>query len=73
MTPESQTDKGAVIASWLHTLLESNAPEAKVDYIAVVDPDTLSDVEEIKDRALVAIAVHIGGVRLIDNRVIVKR
>jgi pantoate--beta-alanine ligase len=71
--PEMQTNYGPVLRQWLLTLLESNAPEAKVDYIAVVDPETLVDVDEIKDRALVALAVHIGGVRLIDNRIIVKR
>lgn len=72
-TAETQTDKGAVIAQWLGTLLESNAPGAKLDYIAVVNPETLIDIEEITDRALVAVAIHIGGVRLIDNRIISVR
>jgi pantothenate synthetase len=44
-----------------------------MDYVAVVDPETLVDVEEIRDRALVAIALHIEGVRLIDNRIVVRR
>ena len=73
VTPETQTDKGGVIAAWLRTLLESNAPDAELDYLAVVNPDTLVEVDEITDRAQVLIAVHIGGVRLIDNREIVKR
>ncbi|MBC7807805.1 MAG: pantoate--beta-alanine ligase [Akkermansiaceae bacterium] len=73
VTAETQTDKGPVIAAWLRTLLESNAPEAKLDYLVVVDPETLAEVDEITERALVIIAVHIGGVRLIDNRVIVRR
>jgi len=72
-TPETQTDKGPVIVSWLRTLLETNAPDAKTDYIVIVDPDTLVEVDEIQEKALVAIAVFIGGVRLIDNRVIIKR
>ena len=71
--PETQTDKGSVLRQWLLTLLESNQPEAKLDYLAVVNPETLIDVEEISDRALVAIAVRIGGVRLIDNRIIFLR
>lgn len=70
---EMQTDQGPVLRHWLMTLLESNAPDARADYIAVVDPDTLFDVDEITDRALVAVAVHIDGVRLIDNRIIVRR
>ena len=73
VTPETQTDKGPVIASWLRTLLESNAPGATLDYLVVVDPETLAEVDEITSRALVIIAVHIGGVRLLDNRLIVRR
>ncbi|GAB4460941.1 MAG: pantoate--beta-alanine ligase [Armatimonadaceae bacterium] len=72
-TPETKTDNGAVITHWLYTLLESSHPGTKVDYIAVVDPETLTDVEEITDRALVAIALYMEGVRLIDNRIITKR
>jgi pantoate--beta-alanine ligase len=71
--PETQTDKGPVIRHWLTTLLESNQPTVELDYLAVVDPDTLEDIDEIKDRALVAIAAKVGGVRLIDNRVITRR
>ena len=73
VTYESQTDKGPVITAWLTTLLQNNVPEAGIDYIAVVDPDTLMGVDEIRDRALVVLAVKIGGVRLIDNRIIVRR
>ncbi len=71
--PETQTGNGPVIRHWLLTLLETNQPDAKPDYIAVVDPETLFDVDEIETRALVAIAVTIGGVRLIDNRIITRR
>jgi pantoate--beta-alanine ligase len=71
-TYEQQTDRGPVLRQWLTTLLESSLPAARVDYVAVVDPDTLADVDEIRDRALVALAVHIGGVRLIDNRLITR-
>lgn len=72
-TAETQTDKGPVIAAWLATLLQSNAPGAALDYVAVVDPETLEPMDEIRGCALVALAVRIGGVRLIDNRVIVVR
>jgi pantoate--beta-alanine ligase len=67
---EMPTHLGPVLRHWLLTLLESQQPTAQLDYIAVVDPDTLIDANEITDRALVAIAVRIGGVRLIDNRII---
>lgn len=41
---------------------------SKIDYINIVDQETLEDIDEIKDRALIAMAVSIGNVRLIDNR-----
>ena len=71
--PETQTDRGPVLRHWLTTLLTSNQPEVEMEYIAVVDPDTLFDLDEITARALVAVAVRVDGVRLIDNRVIVRR
>ncbi|MBN1224596.1 MAG: pantoate--beta-alanine ligase [Candidatus Aminicenantes bacterium] len=45
-------------------------PLAKIDYVAVVDSATLVSLEDIHDQALVALAVYIGKVRLIDNTLI---
>ncbi len=47
---------------------------AAVDYISVVDPDDLSPVGRIRlgSPALIALAVHIGRTRLIDNVIIEK-
>jgi len=45
-------------------------PLASIDYVAVVDPDSLQPVDRIGDRVLVALAVRIGKTRLIDNAVI---
>ena len=42
-------------------------PLAEIDYVAVVDPETLRKVERIGKEVLVAVAVKIGGTRLIDN------
>jgi pantoate--beta-alanine ligase len=42
-------------------------PRVALEYVAVVDPDTLADLERIEDRALVALAAQVGGTRLIDN------
>jgi pantoate--beta-alanine ligase len=46
-------------------------PRARLEYAALCDPDTLEDVTDVKAPALVALAVWVGGVRLIDNRVLV--
>ncbi len=43
----------------------------RVDYAVVADPDTLADVAEIGSRVLLAMAVHLGRTRLIDNLVAV--
>jgi pantoate--beta-alanine ligase len=41
-----------------------------IEYLAVVDPDTLTVPDTIEGPVLVAIAAHVGGVRLIDNRLL---
>jgi pantoate--beta-alanine ligase len=45
-------------------------PGARLDYAAVVDEDTLAPLERLGGRVLVALAVHIGTTRLIDNVVL---
>lgn len=39
----------------------------EIEYIKIVDMDSLEEIEIIKDKALAAIAVRIGSTRLIDN------
>jgi pantoate--beta-alanine ligase len=39
----------------------------RIDYVAVCDPDTLQEVEQIAGNVLVVLAVYIGKTRLIDN------
>jgi len=46
------------------------APGVKLEYVAVVDPDTLADLATIGDRVLVAVAARVGSTRLIDNVVV---
>ncbi len=40
---------------------------ARIDYVAVVDYDTLQPIERLHGRVLVALAVYFGTTRLIDN------
>ncbi|MGH9594733.1 MAG: pantoate--beta-alanine ligase [Bryobacteraceae bacterium] len=55
-------------------VLKSLQPEMRAEYVEVVDPLTMLPVEKIDGRALIAAAVWMGGVRLIDNvRVSEKR
>ena len=43
---------------------------AKIDYISIVDTKNLKDVDRIKNRVLIALAIKIGPTRLIDNMVV---
>lgn len=49
-----------------HAELERGGVDA-VDYLEVVEPETLEPVEEVGGEALVCGAVRVGGTRLIDN------
>jgi len=40
---------------------------ARIDYVKIVHPDTLEELEEIHDRARILLAVYFGKARLIDN------
>ncbi len=45
-------------------------PGSKVDYVEIVNDETLERVDLIEDRVLIALAVKIGSTRLIDNIVL---
>jgi pantoate--beta-alanine ligase len=42
-------------------------PAAKIDYISIADTSTLEEVDVIRGRTLVSLAVRLGKPRLIDN------
>ena len=49
-------------------------PLAKIDYVAVVDNETLEPVERIgEDAVLIAVAVRFGDTRLIDNTILNRK
>jgi len=43
------------------------APGVRIDYVALVDPSTLQDVEAIRGEARLLLAVWVNKTRLIDN------
>src|SRR5262249_1715859 len=45
----------------------SEAPLARIDYVDVVDAETLQPIESVKTNSLLAVAVYFGKTRLIDN------
>jgi pantoate--beta-alanine ligase len=60
---ESSVD---ALRSRMRTIIEREG-QAKVDYISVCDPKRFEELEEIQGQAMIALAVHVGKARLIDN------
>jgi pantoate--beta-alanine ligase len=56
----------AKVAAAVRRRLEA-AAGVEIQYVAVVDPDTLADLDRIAGQALVAVAAKVGATRLIDN------
>ena len=65
LVKEGATSSEKLIEAIIAKLAES--PCIKVEYISIVDTDTVEDVNRITEHALVAIAVKLGNTRLIDN------
>lgn len=64
-------DDASVLTGKMKKIIEKE-PRAVVDYIKVCDRESLEDLGMIETGGLVALAVKIGGARLIDNCVLEK-
>ncbi|MDN5347923.1 MAG: pantoate--beta-alanine ligase [Clostridia bacterium] len=62
---EGERRAGVVRRAMEEVILAS--PGTKIDYVAVSDAETLEPLEEIKGKAVLALAVWVGSTRLIDN------
>ncbi len=49
------------------TKIINNMPYSKIDYVKIVDIDTLDDIDIVEKKYAVLLAVYIGKTRLIDN------
>ncbi|MGB9716438.1 MAG: pantoate--beta-alanine ligase [Thermodesulfovibrionales bacterium] len=58
---------GVYIKDFMHKKLLEEPMVSAIDYAGVYDPDTLTEIIEIKKEVLLAIALKIGNTRLIDN------
>ena len=59
-------EKTAKVVAEIRKVIE-NEPLAKIDYVELVDWNTLKPVETVSGEVLCAVAVYIGKTRLIDN------
>jgi len=71
LAQQGETRAEVVRAAMLTTF--ATDAELRVDYAAVVDPDTLLPLDEITHGALIAVAAWIGSTRLIDNLLLAPR
>ena len=65
MIEDGETDVKTIISAIKAEI--GKEPLAKIDYVKIVDLDTMQQVEKIDRGILAAIAVYIGKTRLIDN------
>lgn len=70
MRVQSAADSGEFEAARLISLAKqviAEEPGVRLDYFAIVDPDTLDPVDNVARGALAAVAAFVGTTRLIDN------
>ena len=68
MVEDGETSAAAVKEAMIKKI--ESEPMAKIDYVEVVDWNTLESVDKVDGPVLTAIAVYIGKTRLIDNFIV---
>lgn len=65
MVSEGEKDSGRIISAIRKLILDH--PYTRIDYIRICDPVTMEDKDTVRGETLLALAVYVGGTRLIDN------
>lgn len=65
LVKENQRDPGEITSQMVEVI--ETAEDARIDYVALVNPETLQPVERIAGSTLAVLAVKIENTRLIDN------
>ncbi len=63
---EAGTTNTAALVAEMRRILDQ-VPAIEIEYLSIVDAETLEDIDRITGRALVALAARLGPARLIDN------
>jgi len=63
----TESPSAKAIEQAIRAHLADAAPDGEIDYVEIIDPQALTDVEEACPPVLVAVAVRFGSTRLIDN------
>lgn len=65
---QGERNAAKLIEAGKHVVAEE--PSVRLDYLEIVDPETLEGVDVISSKSLVAVAAFVGTTRLIDNAVL---
>ncbi len=65
LAKRGEHDAGKLLGEAARVLMTE--PQVQLDYLRLVDPDTLEDLERARPGALLAVAARVGATRLIDN------
>jgi pantoate--beta-alanine ligase len=68
LADQGESDSARLAAAGQQVMSEE--PSVRLDYLEIVNPDTLDPVPDIRRGALAAVAAHVGSTRLIDNIVL---
>ena len=68
MIDDGATNSETIIAEMRKIL--NQAPSIEIEYISIVDAETLQNIDNIAGKVLTAVAVQIGPARLIDNMLV---
>jgi len=63
-----QRDSAVIISKMRQVFADAGV--ARIDYIALVDPDTLAEVRQVNEPTVATVAAHVGNARLIDNQLL---
>jgi len=64
--------KSSQIIQTIRQIINSE-PLARIDYVEVVDLDNLDPLDKIEGETLIALAVYVGKIRLIDNMIVILK
>ena len=63
-------DRESILAAVRQVIM--NTPHTRIDYLALVDPESLREVETITEEARLLLAVWVGNTRLLDNTLLAE-
>jgi len=65
-----ENSRDRIVAAVTETIIQT--PYTRIDYVALVDPETLQEVEAVRGQARLLLAVWINNTRLIDNTLLTE-